>query len=107
MSNVEQRQPEPMSLRAYALRRGVSPEAVSRAIRSGRLRDSVVTVGRSPKIADPELADREWAANTDPARGTNSGDESDQSYSYWRAKKMELDARKAAGELVNAADEEA
>jgi hypothetical protein len=55
----------PLSLRAYARRRGVSPEAVSRAIERGRLRESVVRVGGAPKVANPELADREWARNTE------------------------------------------
>lgn len=54
----------PLSLRAYAKLRGVSPEAVSKAISTGRLRESVTTVGGAPKIADAELADREWGANT-------------------------------------------
>jgi phage terminase Nu1 subunit (DNA packaging protein) len=53
-----------MSLRAYAKLRGVSPEAVSKAITTGRLSKSVATVAGKPKIADPELADREWSANT-------------------------------------------
>lgn len=56
---------EPLSLRAYAKRRGVSVEAVSRAISKGRLTASVVRVGGVPKIADPDLADQEWTANTD------------------------------------------
>lgn len=54
----------PLSLRAYARRRRVSPEAVSRAVGAGRLSASVVLVGGQPKIADAELADREWDANT-------------------------------------------
>lgn len=56
----------PISLRAYARRRGVSPESVSKAITAGRLRGSVVMIGGQPKIADAELADREWDANTRP-----------------------------------------
>jgi len=57
---------KPLSLRAYARRRGVSAEAVSKAVASGRLLDSVVVVDGQRKIADPELADREWADNTRP-----------------------------------------
>lgn len=53
-----------MSLRAYARRVGVSPEAVSKAVSVGRLKRSVVLVSRIPKIGDPELADLEWRANT-------------------------------------------
>jgi hypothetical protein len=57
----------PLSLSAYAKRRGVSHVAVSKAITAGRLSASVVRDERgAPKIADPELADREWAANTRP-----------------------------------------
>lgn len=65
---------DPLSLRAYAAWRknrglpGGSLEAVRKAIRSGRLVDSVVSIDGVKKIADPEAADREWAANTDPSR---------------------------------------
>lgn len=55
---------KPLSLTAYAKRRGVSTVAVSKAHAAGRLRESVVMVDGQPKIADPELADREWEANT-------------------------------------------
>lgn len=58
--------PGALSLRAYARRRGLSPEAVSKAVADGRLRESVTRAGGAPKIADPDLADREWAANTRP-----------------------------------------
>lgn len=57
---------KPLSLLAYAKRRGVSAEGVRKAIAGGRLRESVLMVGGKPKIADPELADREWASNTRP-----------------------------------------
>lgn len=55
-----------MSLTAYAKRRGVSTVAVSKAIATGRLRESVIMVDGQPKIRDPEFADREWEANTRP-----------------------------------------
>jgi hypothetical protein len=55
-----------MSLREYARRRGVTAEAVSKAIMAGRLAESVVRVKGQPKISDPKLADREWEANTRP-----------------------------------------
>ncbi len=44
----------------------MSAESVSKAITAGRLRESVIFVGGKPKIADAELADREWTANTRP-----------------------------------------
>lgn len=54
-----------MTLTAYAARRGVSPKAVSKAVAVGRLSASVTRDQHgSPKIADPDLADREWEANT-------------------------------------------
>jgi hypothetical protein len=56
----------PLSLRAYARRRGVSVEAVRRAIQRGRLSASLsVDAQGKTKIADPKLADREWSKNTD------------------------------------------
>lgn len=60
--------PNWISCSAYAKRRGVSKMSVSVAIASGRLVKSVVRVGPNnvPKICDPDLADREWEANTDP-----------------------------------------
>lgn len=55
----------PITLTAYASRRGVSPKAVSKAVAAGRLSASVTRDQHgSPKIADPDLADREWEANT-------------------------------------------
>jgi hypothetical protein len=58
--------PEPMSLREYAKRRGISAMTVSRAVAKGRLVKSVVRDAQGvPKIADPVLADQEWDANTD------------------------------------------
>lgn len=55
----------PITLTAYAARRGVSPKAVSKAVAAGRLSASVTRDQHgSPKIADPDLADREWEANT-------------------------------------------
>lgn len=57
---------EPTSLRAYARHRGVSVEAVSKAVMAGRLKESVVVIRGKPKIANIEVADREWGANTRP-----------------------------------------
>lgn len=58
--------PQPISLSAYARRRGVSAKAVSKAVAEGRLRGSVTHINGAPKIADPDLADREWNSNTRP-----------------------------------------
>jgi hypothetical protein len=58
-----------MSLGAYARRGGVSKVAVSKAIAAGRFHASVVRIDGAPKIGDPDLADREWAANSRPGPG--------------------------------------
>lgn len=58
-----------MSLRSAAPLLGVSPMAVSKAVKSGRLVKSVVRDEYgSPKIADIELAKQEWAAGTDHSK---------------------------------------
>jgi len=51
-----------LSRRAYALLRGVSHVAVGKAIASGRI--TTLPDG----TIDPDMADREWDANTDPTR---------------------------------------
>jgi hypothetical protein len=108
---------EPLSLRAYAAHRkrrgllGGSLQAVQRAIQTERLKASVTRVNGLVRIADPEFADREWADNTDQTRRPpaaddepEEGDSREGSFAYWKAKKMELDYRLVAGELVDAAD---
>lgn len=57
---------EQLSFRAYATRRGVSHTAVSKAVRTGKLKRALVRSGKHVLI-DPAIADREWAAQTDPA----------------------------------------
>lgn len=58
--------PGPMSLRAYAKRRGQSLKAVQRAIAEHRLEASVGLHRGRAAILDPELADREWHERTRP-----------------------------------------
>lgn len=59
----------PVGVRAYARQRGVSPEAVSKAIKAGRLAESVTYDAKgNPKI-DPTVADQEWGAFTHPTHG--------------------------------------
>ncbi len=55
-----------MNVAEYARHRRCSERAVSKAIAAGRI--SAARVGRLWSI-DPVLADREWAAHTDPAVG--------------------------------------
>jgi phage terminase Nu1 subunit (DNA packaging protein) len=99
---------KPLSLRAYAKHRGVSAEAVSKAITEGRLRESVTRVKGAPKIADAELADREWDANTRP-RVENGPDHTEYYASRSRreaaqAELRELELARHKGELVPAKD---
>src|SRR5438552_16385617 len=54
-----------MGIRAYARRRGVTPAAVRKAIKSGRI--SIV----NGKV-DPDLADAQWRASTDESKPRNS-----------------------------------
>jgi phage terminase Nu1 subunit (DNA packaging protein) len=115
---------KPLSLRAYARRRGVSAEAVSKAVAAGRLRDAVVVVDGQPKIGDPELADREWEGNTRPRAdkaapaARSEGDADIPDYLESRALReaaaarreaaladeAELDLAKRRGELIDAED---
>lgn len=118
---------KPISLRAYAAWRknkglpGGSLEGVRRAIQSERLVDSVVTVDGVKKIADPEAADREWLANTDPGRrlfGLVGGDDEGESgepsamvqastrLKQAQAELAELNLRKRSAELMDVADAE-
>jgi phage terminase Nu1 subunit (DNA packaging protein) len=119
--------PELLSLRAYAERRGVALSTVQAAIRTGRI-STVPGPGGEPKI-DPEIADREFEANTDPSkqgRKENVGDliakenaravksDSDHGsatndYMKWRARREQLNAQlkeleyeQKSGKLVNA-----
>ena len=51
-----------LSIRGYARHRGVTDGAVRKAIKAGR-----ITKNKNDKI-DPELADKQWSKNTDPAQ---------------------------------------
>jgi response regulator of citrate/malate metabolism len=58
-----------LTLRELARRLGVSHTAIRKAIRSGRLEQSIRydELGR-PFVADGALAAREWEANYDPSK---------------------------------------
>ena len=51
-----------LSFRQYAKHRGVSAEAVSKAVQKGRI--TTVTTEDGKRLIDPARADAEWAANT-------------------------------------------
>lgn len=58
---------EELTFRAYARRRKVSHTAVSKAVRTGRLKRCLRKRGRAILI-DPRVADLEWERNTDGAQ---------------------------------------
>ena len=57
---------EPMTVKAYAARRGVSHGSVQHHIDAGMLPTSTKRVGRRWVIVDVEKADAEWEANARP-----------------------------------------
>lgn len=59
---------ESVSLTEYSRRRGVSHEAVRKAVKVGRLSRSVVFGPTGKARLIPDLADQEWVANTDSAQ---------------------------------------
>lgn len=61
-----------ISVREYARRKGISHTAVNRAINDRRLVNSIAKDSKGRwKIADENLADQEWAANTSQASPRN------------------------------------
>ena len=106
-----------ISLAAYARHRGVSKEAVSRAVKKGRLAKCIERNERGqPKIRSVEEADAEWAETTrpQPAVSVQSGDTIDGGpFSYaeesarekhWKANLAQLEFETKAGDMVPAAE---
>lgn len=67
--------PNWMSLRAYARHRGDALSAVQKAIANKRVSEAAVRRDDTGRLIgiDQELADREWALNTDPAEALKNG----------------------------------
>lgn len=57
-----------VSLRKYGSMRGVSGEAVRKAIKTGRLVNAVRYNDKGQPCVDVEVADREWVKNTDGSK---------------------------------------
>lgn len=82
-----------LSLRTFATQLGVSVNAVSKAVKSGRL---MASIGRNPKgdpvVRDVELAKKEWSANA--SKVTKAGgatlSEAQRQVAVERAKGMRL-----------------
>lgn len=61
-----------VGLREYGRMRGISGEAVRKAILSGRLIKSISYDEKNRPRIDPSMADQEWAAYTNTKRGSHS-----------------------------------
>lgn len=57
-----------ISVAEFAAQKGVSPQAVRKAIQSGRLKRSVERKGPRNYVIDPEVAELEWIRNTEPQK---------------------------------------
>ena len=66
----------------YARMRGLDKESVRLAVHDGRLSESVTKKGSRYDI-DPDIADQEWKANTNPAKQNNTKTKSLQRH-RWR-----------------------
>jgi hypothetical protein len=77
---------EYISQRKYAQTRNVHLKSVQDAIKSGRLSKSLVKVGNTNKII-PEIADQEWASNTNHDRRPNNAAGNVNANDYAQAKK--------------------
>lgn len=64
-----------VGLREYGRMRNVSAEAVRKAIKSGRLAESVTYDAKGWPRIDPDIADREWGSFTHPTHGGVRGKE--------------------------------
>lgn len=111
------RKKKPLTLTAYAEHRGVSQPTVTRAVQTGRLKESVARgANGDPVIVDAELADLEWNANTDATKVRAQGDgdadgdenlvEATTRLKVAQADTAELKLQRERGELVRAADVE-
>lgn len=104
----------------FARLMGVTVEAVTKAMKAGRLKDAIIRGRRGPPRIDPELGRQEWEANTSPSKGGNrmtakpaelheDGDTAAASYAKSRAKReayaaelARLEVQEKLGTLVDA-----
>lgn len=105
-----------MTSTKYAERRGVSRQAVDKAIKSKRLGASVSHDARGRVLIDADLADVEWERGTDPTRKPQpasaspvaSGEESLLEAKARRERALatmaEIELKRRSGELVLASD---
>lgn len=102
---------KPIAVSAYAKLRGVSSAAVRKAIKAGRLRNSITYLGGKPKVIDVALANAEWDSNTQSTRGKVATLEqlgvppvyvSQARREYARCQLLELELLERQGRLVDA-----
>jgi len=105
--------PELITPAEYSRRRGVSKEAVRKAVEKGRITTIPGENGR--KLIDPEVADIQWAKNTDPlqsqranapkgergqpAAGGGSGGEGGDGSAYWDARTLREQSEAAIADM--------
>jgi hypothetical protein len=89
-----------VTLAEYATLKGVSPQAIRKAISEGRLKQSVERKPRGYQI-DVKLADAEWKLSFDSRIGTNYSQFRAYGEGY-KAKLLELEYKEKAGLLVRA-----
>lgn len=106
-----------LSFHALAALAGISQPAVTKARKSGRLKDSIREDSRGPYVADPALALRELRENA--SRPRNGGKptsirvacgpslvDAQREVAVRRAQQLELSNRKQEGTLIDRATEE-
>lgn len=104
---MENGTPQPaVTLSAYARYRGCSHQAVSKAIRNGRLQRSVVMVNGAATIPDFAAADAEWLENTKGSADAAGVRErlARAELAEQKAALAKIDVQKKSGELVHAED---
>lgn len=126
--NRSARKPKGASLRAFATSVGVTHPAVIKAIRGGRLKESIAKDAKGrPRIVDAALALVEWRAGAaKPAHSSGNGkhppavapparltsgalpetlNEAQLRVTFQREVKLELENMKARGQLLDAVEE--
>lgn len=86
---------------------GATKQTVHEAIKNGRISATLYPhpqIGRECYVIDPELADREWIANSKQVRAADvgtGGPESRRSLDYYKAENARLDFEARAGSLIS------
>ena len=57
-----------LTFKEYAKRKNVSAPIITRAVQTGRLKESIIENDNGVRFIDPEIADKEWGQNTDMSK---------------------------------------